>query len=129
MKTPVWLDREDCLAIHEMMLSQHGGLAGVRDEGILASALAKPQHRFAYASTTLPELAASYAAGIILSHPFLDGNKRTGFMMAVTFLDLNGQSVTAAEESVVEQTIALAAGIIDEPAYAAWLKANSRRPK
>lgn len=127
MKTPVWLDREDCLAIHEMMLSQHGGLAGVRDEGMLASAIAKPQNRFAYQSSSLTALAASYAAGIVLNHPFLDGNKRTGFMAAITFLDVNGMEFNATEQSVVEHTLALASGSIAEARYAAWLKAHSKR--
>ena len=127
MKKPVWLDRNDCVAIHEMMLAQHGGLAGVRDEGLLASALAKPQNLFAYASPSLPELAASYAAGIIRNHPFIDGNKRTGFMLAATFLELNGQVFVATEESVVEKTLALASGELKEAGYAAWLKANVRK--
>jgi death-on-curing protein len=127
MKPPVWLDRADCLAIHEMVLSQHGGLAGVRDEGLLASALGKPQNLMAYGSPTLPGLAASYAAGIILNHPFIDGNKRTGFLLAATFLELNGMEFTASEESVVEKTLALAAGEVKEAGYAAWLKRNSRK--
>jgi death on curing protein len=127
MKEPVWLDRTDCLAIHEMMLSQHGGLAGVRDEGLLESALGKPQNLFAYGSPTLPEMAASYAAGIILDHPFWEGNKRTGFMVASTFLELNGLAFTASEESVVEKTLALAAGKLKESGYASWLKENCRK--
>jgi death-on-curing protein len=126
MKPPVWLERADCLAIHEMMLSQHGGLAGVRDEGLLESALGKPKNLLAYGSPTLAQLAASYAAGIILNHPFVDGNKRTGFLVAATFLELNGVEFTAAEESVVEKTLALAAGELKEAGYAAWLKTNSR---
>ena len=128
MKAPVWLEREDCLAIHEMMLSQHGGPAGVRDEGMLASALARPPNRLAYrSSSSLPVLAASYAAGIVLNHPFLDGNKRTGFMVAVTFLELNGTVFTATEESVVAHTLGLASGGISESKYAPWLKAYSKR--
>jgi death-on-curing protein len=121
----VWLNREDCLAIHEMMLSQHGGLAGVRDDGLLESALSKPQNLFAYPSPTLPELASSYAAGIILNHPFLDGNKRTGFMLAATFLELNGLTLRATEESVVEKTVALAGGKSTQAQYAEWLGDNS----
>lgn len=129
MKEPIWLNREDCQAIHEMMLSQHGGLAGVRDEGLLESALVKPQNIFAYGSPTLPEMAASYAAGIILNHPFLDGNKRTGFLLAATFLEINGLSFTATEESVIKQTLALAAGKLKQPAYAEWLRNNSKGVK
>jgi death on curing protein len=124
---PRWLDRSDCVAIHDMMLAQHGGLAEVRDEGLLESALSKPQNLFAYGSPALGELAASYAAGIILNHPFLDANKRTGFLVAATFLELNGIALTASEESVVEKTLALAAGELKEAGYAAWLKANSRK--
>jgi death-on-curing protein len=127
MKRPIWLERAECLAIHEMMLAQHGGLAGVRDEGLLESALAKPQNRFAYGSPALTKLAASYAAGIILNHPFLDGNKRTGFMVAATFLEMNGLVLTASEESVVGKNLALAAGKLKEAGYAAWLKTNLRK--
>lgn len=127
MKEPLWLNRQDCLAIHEMVLAQHGGLAGVRDECLLESALSKPRNLFAYAKPTLPELAASYAAGIIRNHPFLDGNKRTGFMLAATFLETNGFDFTASEESVVERTLALAAGQLNQGGYAAWLKDNSRK--
>jgi death on curing protein len=126
VKEPLWLNREDGLAIHEMMLAQHGGLAGVRDEGLLESALSKPQHLFAYRSPTLAEMAASYAAGIILNHPLLDGNKRTGFMLAATFLEINGIEFTATEESVVEMTLALASGKLKQAAYAEWLGRNSR---
>jgi death-on-curing protein len=123
---PIWLNREECLAIHEMMLAQHGGLAGLRDEGLLESALFKPRHLFAYRSPTLAELAGSYAAGIILNHPFVDGNKRTGFMLAATFLELNAMEFTATEESVVEMTLALASGKLRQAAYAEWLRKNSR---
>ncbi len=126
MKEPIWRNREDCLAIHEMMLAQHGGAAGLRDEGLLESALSKPQHLFAYSSPTIAEMAASYAAGITLNHSFLDGNKRTGFMVAATFLELNGMEFTATEESVVEMTLALAGGKLKQAAYAEWLGKNFR---
>lgn len=127
MKEPTWLDLGDALAIHEMMLAQHGGLAGVRDQGLLESALQKPQNQFAYGDPTFAELAASYAVGVVMNHPFLDGNKRTGFMLAATFLELNGFSFNAAEESVVKKTLALAAGKLHAPGYAKWLEMNSRR--
>lgn len=126
MKEPIWLNREDCLAIHEMMLAQHGGLAGVREQGLLESALSKPQHLFAYSSPTLAEMAASYAAGVILNHPFLDGNKRTGFMLAATFLELNGLEFTATEESVIDMTLAVASGKLKQAGYAEWLSKCSR---
>ena len=129
MKEPLWLNRDDCLGIHEMMLSQHGGTAGLRDNGLLLSALAKPQNRFAYGSQSLPEMAGSYAAGIILNHPFIDGNKRTGFMLAATFLEINGWELTASEESVVQSTIALASGTTTEAQYVNWLEKNCRRVK
>lgn len=123
MREPLWLDSTDCLAIQEMMLAQNGGLAGVRDPGLLESALHRPRHLFAYGTPS--EMAASYAAGIILNHPFLDGNKRTGFMMAATFLELNGMRFVATEESVVEMTVRLAGGRLKESEYAAWLSESS----
>ena len=129
MKEAAWITREECLAIHEMMLAQHGGLAGVRDEGLLESALSRPQNLFAYAKPSCNKMAASYAAGIILNHPFLDGNTRTGFMIAAVFLEVNGYEFTATEESVVENTLALAAGHVKEKEYAAWLKENSRKSR
>jgi len=122
---PVWLDREDALAIHDMMLAHHGGLAGLRDEGLLDSAIARPQNHWAYGEHNIHALAAHYASGIVKNHPFLDGNKRTGFLLAATFLELNGWELTASEESVVEKTLDLAAGAIEEQEYAAWLAANS----
>ena len=129
MKEPAWVNREDCLAIHDMMLAQHGGLAGVCDEGLLESALSKPQNLFAYAKPTHAEMAASCAAGIVRNHPFVDGNKRTGFMVAAVFLEVNGYELTATEESVVENTLGLAAGKLKEKDYATWLKDNSRKSR
>jgi death-on-curing protein len=92
---------------------------------LLESALSKPKNLFAYGALTLAKLAASYAAGIILNHPFLDGNKRTGFLLAATFLELNGLTFNATEESVVEATLALAAGKLTQARYAEWLDKNS----
>jgi death-on-curing protein len=127
MKEPAWITREECLAIDEMMLAQHGGLAGLRDEDLLESALAKPRNLFGYAKAGLVEMAASYAAGIIRNHPFLDGNKRTGFLVAAVFLEVNGYMLSASEESVVESTLSMAAGKLKESEYAAWLKVNSQK--
>lgn len=126
MSEPIWLEREDALGIHDLMLAQHGGLAGIRDEGLLESALARPKNRHAYGAESIPALAAGYASGIVKNHPFLDGNKRTGFMLAATFLELNGFELVASEESVVTQTLGLAASEVTEEQYAAWLTANSR---
>lgn len=126
MKEPRWIVREECLALHDMLLAQYGGCAGLRESGLLDSALARPLQVYFYGSPSLPELAASYAAGIIKNHPFLDGNKRTGFMMGAGFLELNGMEFTASEAEAVVRTLALAAGEISEAAYAEWLGHNSR---
>lgn len=127
MSKPIWLDLTDAMAIHDKMLTQHGGLAGTRDQGLLESALAKPLNLFNYGQPSLTDLAASYASGIVHNHPFLDGNKRTGFMLAAAFLEINGHAFTASEVDVVERTLALAAGEIDEAEYGAWLKLNSHK--
>ncbi len=124
MNEPVWIDAADVHAFHLEMLAMFGGLAGVRDEGLLLSALSRPQHSFAYESPSLFEMAADYALGIIKNHPFLDGNKRAGFMTAALFLEANGLRFTATEEEVVINTLALAAGEIDRDQYAAWLAAS-----
>jgi len=122
MKEPLWLDRPTIDAIHSELLVLFGGSAGLREENLLESALHRPLHLFAYGeSTSLYQLAASYAAGIVKNHPFIDGNKRTGFMAAYTFLGQNGLRFNAPEAEVVLQTLALAAGDLDEAAYADWL--------
>jgi death-on-curing protein len=123
---PRWISRDVCLAVHDMLLSQYGGCAGLRDPGLLDSALARPLQMKAYGSPSLPELAAAYAAGIIRNHPFLDGNKRTGFMLGSGFLELNGMEFFASEAEAVIKTLALAAGELSEVAYAEWLSRNSR---
>lgn len=125
MNDPRWIDREDCLATHESLLERFGGLKGIRDEGLLDSALNKPLNLFSYGSPSAFELAASYATGIVKNHPFLDGNKRTGFVVAALFIELNGFSFRATEEEAVLETLALAAGEVTEADYAAWLAKNS----
>lgn len=127
MREPYWLRREECLALHEMMLVQYGGRSGVRDENMLESALAKPRQLFVHGRPTIHGLAASYAAGIIRNHPFIDGNKRTGFMMAAGFLERNGLVLVASEPEAVLRTLALAARELDQAGYAGWLKASTRR--
>jgi death-on-curing protein len=128
MKEPYWITKEECLALHDMMLSQHGGIRGVRDDHLLESALAKPQHLFAYGSPTMVDLAASYTSGVVKNHPFLDGNKRTGFMLGAGFLELNGHPFHAQEADAALRTLALAAGDMTESAYAAWLDQHSDAP-
>ena len=125
MNEPNWVTREECLAMHEKLLDRFGGLRGIRDEGLLDSALNKPRHQFAYANPSVFELAASYAIGIVKNHPFLDGNKRAGFVAAALFLETNGYCFQTPQEEVVLQTLALAAGEATEAEYAAWLEKNS----
>ena len=134
MREPRWVAMDVVLAVHAALLCRFGGSAGVRDEGLLASALHRPLQSRAYGGPTLFDLAAAYAAGIVRNHPFVDGNKRTGFMVAYIFLEANGLCFAAPEEEVAVQTLALAAGELDEAGYAAWLATScgptpeSRRP-
>ena len=127
MKEPYWLTREECLALHGMMLSQYGGGEGLRDENMLESALAKPRQLFAYGKPTMADLAASYVFGVVKNHPFIDGNKRTGFMLGAGFLERNGYHFYASEADAAVRTLALAAGEMTEAKYAGWLKKNSKR--
>jgi|SRR5437016_503994 len=127
MREPLWVLREVVLDLHEQSLAQFGGSAGIRDEGLLDSALARPQNLLAYGKPTLFDLAASYGFGLVKNHPFIDGNKRTGFIVAVLFLELNGFRFHATEADATVRTLALAAGALTEGDYSAWLKANSSR--
>ena len=127
MKEPYWLSREECLALHEMMLAQYGGSEGLRDDNLLESALAKPLQLFAYGKPAMFDLAASYTFGVVKNHPFIDGNKRTGFMLGVGFLERNGYEFAADEADAAVRTLALAAGEMSEKEFASWLKANSRK--
>jgi death-on-curing protein len=122
MNEPFWLSREVVLAIQGKLLARFGGLDGVRDEGLLDSALNRPLQLLHYGSPSHFDLAAAYAHGIVKNHPFLDGNKRAGFMAAYTFLGINGYRLDAPEEEAVLQTLALAAGELDADGYAPWLK-------
>ena len=127
MKTPVWVLRETVLTLHEQSVAEFGGAAGIREEGLLDSALGKPENLLAYGKPTLFDLAASYGFGLVKNHPFIDGNKRVGFTVAVVFLELNGYRFHAPEADAALRTLALAAGEMSEVEYAVWLKANSRR--
>lgn len=128
MTEPVWLLKPAVLAVHDMMIVRFGGAAGLRDEGLLDSALGRPRNRYRYEedSPVLPSLAASYAAALLQNHPFVDSNKRTGFIAAYMFLDLNIMTLRADEASATTMTLALASSEIDEAAYATWLADNSR---
>jgi len=128
VRKPSWIEERDVLAIHDRLLGLDGGAAGVRDEGLLQAALARPQqlHASGEQPDTL-ELAAAYTTGIVRNHPFIDGNKRTGFVIGVLFLEMNGYRLTASEEDATQAVLGLAAGTLDEAAFAAWLRANVKR--
>ena len=126
MIDPIWVFREVVLGLHEQSLAQFGGSTGIRDEGLLDSALGKPQNLFAYGKPSVFELAASYAFGLVKNHPFLDGNKRTGFTVAVLFLELNGQKFAAPEAEAAIKTLALAAGEMSEADFAIWLELHCK---
>ncbi len=125
MTEPVWIDAREALILHERLLALYGGAAGVRDAGLLQSALARPRQHAAYAEgADLIYLAALATAGVVKNHPFVDGNKRTGFLLGVLFLELNGYRFTARQEEAANAILALAAGQLDERGYAAFLAAN-----
>ena len=129
MSEPIWIEDELVLAIHDRLLVEHGGGEGVRDESLLRSALARPLNYIAYASSDIIELAAKYTAGIVQNHPFVDGNKRTGFVIGVLFLELNGYRFTASEEAAAQAVLEMAAGAIDEKSFCEFLRANAERNK
>jgi len=125
MKEPEWIERETVLGLHEQSLHEHGGSSGIRDVGLLDSALGKPQNLFAYGQPNLFDLAAGYAFGLVKNNPFIDSNKRTGYVVAVLMLELNGYRFKAEEADAAVCTLALAAGAMTEVAYAAWMEMNS----
>lgn len=123
MTEPRWLALVHILAVHSDQIQVHGGSLGLRDRGLLESALERPRNRFHYEPTSdLPSLAASYGFGIAKNHPFVDGNKRVAFQAMYLFLGLNGLRIDASEEEVVATTLSLASGDLDEPGLAAWLR-------
>jgi death-on-curing protein len=129
-KEPVWIETRDVLAIHDRLLALHGGASGLRDPDLLESALARPRQHHAYAdSPDLVEMAALCTAGVVRNHPFVDGNKRTGFVIGVLFLELNGFEFKASEENATHAVTSLAAGSLDEAEYGAWLRENVRRKR
>ena len=125
MKEPVWIDERDALALHDRLLALHGGAPGLRDDALLKSALARPQQHFAYGeSPDIYDLATAYTAGMVRNHPFMDGNKRTSFVVGILFLELNGYRFTASEEDAARAVLSLAASDLEEPGYSAFLRAN-----
>lgn len=127
MSEPIWIEDELVFAIHDRQLAEHGGAEGLRDESLLHSALGRPLNHCAYSSADIVELAAKYTAGIIQSHPFIDGNKRTGFVVGVLFLELNGYRFTASEAAAAQAVLELAAGTIDESGFCDFLRANVKK--
>jgi death-on-curing protein len=125
---PIWIDERDTLAIHGRLLALDGGLAGLRDRGLLQPALARPQQfQTDDDKPDFAALAAAYTSGIILNHPFFDGNKRTGFVIGVLFLEINGHNFTGSEEASAQAVRSLAEGTLVESAFSAWMRANLRQ--
>jgi death on curing protein len=122
----VWLDKQLILAVHDEQLAEHGGLSGVRDIGLLESALGRPEHLAAYGEPDAAELAASYGYGIARNHPFIDGNKRTAFVAALLFLAFNDYSFQASDSDKVIVMLKVAAGEITEAEFAKWIRNNSK---
>lgn len=127
MNEPIWLRLDVILAAHDDQLAEHGGGVGVRDLGLLESALARPLNLHSYGEPSLAKLAAAYAFGIARNHPFVDGNKRTALVAAEGFLGLNGVDLTADDIEAVRVFLALAAGEVSEEELAVWIDRNSRK--
>ena len=128
MKEPVWVEERDVLALHDRLLALDGGAEGVRDLGLLQSALARPRQLHSYGDHPgIVDMAAAYTVGIVRNHPFIDGNKRTGFVVGVLFLEINGYRFTATEEAATQAMLSLAAGTLEETAFVAWMCANVKR--
>ncbi len=126
-ETWVWIDQTVILAVHEEQLAEHGGGAGVRDAGLMESALARPRNLVFYGQPDVADIAAAYGFGLARNHPFIDGNKRTAFVAVELFLNLNGWSLRASDADCVLVMLNLAAGDIDEATFAAWLRERIAR--
>jgi death-on-curing protein len=122
----LWIPKRSVLGAHAKSLAAFGGADGMRDEGLLESALARPENLAAYGDPDVFSLAASYAFGIVRNHPFVDGNKRTAFLTASLFLELNGWSLGAEEPEATAIMLAFASGEVSEDAFANWLRNSSR---
>lgn len=117
-----WVDRRALELLHDESIAEHGGLPGLRDEGLLESALARPLNLAAYGEPDVAELAASYGVGLAKNHAFVDGNKRVAFLAVGLFLGLNGQRLAATQADATLTMLDVAAGTLDEPAFATWLR-------
>lgn len=127
MDDPIWINKELAVAIHQRQLAEHGGADGVRDVGLLEAALSRPRHQFAYEDPTpdIASLAAAYAFGIAKNHAFIDGNKRTAYVVCRTFLLLNGLDMTADRATRYATFLAIADGSMSEESLAVWLVAQT----
>jgi death-on-curing protein len=124
MKEPNWITQEECLAFHSMLIANFGGADGLRDAPKMDAALNRPKQQFHYENASIIQLAATYVSGIVKSHPFIDGNKRTGLMACQIFIESNGYRFEATEEEAAIQIIALADSRLSDEALTAWLEAN-----
>lgn len=124
----LWLSRAIVLAIHDEQLAQHGGVGGLRDDGLLASALARPPNHAGYGDPDTAELAALYAIAVARNHPFIDGNKRAAFGAMVLFLSLNGLELEAPEVEAVITMLEMAAGSIPDDVFIAWVRQHAQLP-
>lgn len=127
MKKWVWIDPSVILAVHDEQIAEHGGSAGLRDRGLLESALARPVNLAAYGKPDHADLAACYGVGIAKNHPFVDGNKRTAFVAVELFLTLNGWKLSASDADAVIAMLAVAAGKIDETGFGEWIRRHAER--
>jgi death on curing protein len=124
MSEPFWLSRQIIIAIHDEQLAIHGGASGLRDEGLLESALDRPRNKWSYENAELPELAAAYAFAIARNHPFIDGNKRTSLLALYTFLGVNGVDFDVPEAEAAAMILSLAAGEVSEESLTRWIREN-----
>ena len=125
MSEPHWINEHSVLAIHDFLIELNGGGKGVRDRGMLLSAIDRPKNKFHYGDPTIFELAAAYAYGISMNHPFIDGNKRSAFMTMALVLEKNGYQLVASESAAIQYMLELAAGQLTEEALSEWIKANA----
>ena len=126
-KPPKWISKQAVFAIHERLLSEHGGAPGLLDEGMLDAALASPKNHFAYEHADILRLAAAYAYALTQNHPFADGNKRVALTVAGVFMELNGFRLEASEQDAANATRALSSREIDELQFAGWLHTCSSK--